>query len=154
MEASNKSLFSFLFKMRGERFSCCMLPVGSIPITHYHAFGTQNTELQCYWGYLRDNFHHRRTCLHAYVLASAHVPVSELICSLESSLKIPPSSVMWLIATLRLRLSSSEGCDARQDHMLVTKRNASVMNAKILTLSNQHQFILMCTSQGRWGKQK
>lgn len=36
------------------------------------------------------------------------VPVRELMCSLESSLPIP-SSVMWLIGTLRLRLSSSDG---------------------------------------------
>lgn len=42
------------------------------------------------------------------------IPVSELMCSLESSLKIPPSSVMWLMGTLRLRLSSSDGCNSQQ----------------------------------------
>lgn len=143
MKASNKSVCSVFcsrWEERGFPAACCRLGAYLLHITMPLERRTLNSSATGdIWG---TNFHHRRTCLHAYVFASAHVPVSELICSLESSLKIPPSSVMWLIATLRLRLSSSEGCDARQDHMLVTKRNASVMNARILTLSNQHQFIL------------
>lgn len=39
------------------------------------------------------------------------LPVRELMCSLESSLLRPCSSVMWLMGTLRLRLSSSDGCN-------------------------------------------
>lgn len=92
--------------VRAYKFSCCGLCVHTCLAWINKWTMTNLSDAGC--------CHHHDMCVITCRCICECIPVSELMCSLESSLKIPPSSVMWLMGTLRLRLSSSDGCNSQQ----------------------------------------